>query len=90
MNILRGKHTTARITARDTDDGCLAQIQGLCDHPAFTNPIVIMPDAHAGKGAVIGFTMARRVGGARGGGRGHRMRGPGRTARRALGRPRRV
>ena len=57
MDILRGKYTTARITARDTDDGCLAQIQGLCDHPAFTNPIVIMPDAHAGKGAVIGFTM---------------------------------
>jgi RNA-splicing ligase RtcB len=29
----------------------------MTDHEAFTNPIVIMPDTHAGKGSVIGFTM---------------------------------
>ena len=27
------------------------------NHPAFTNDIAIMPDTHAGKGVVIGFTM---------------------------------
>ena len=27
------------------------------NHPAFTNPVAIMPDTHAGMGSVIGFTM---------------------------------
>ena len=29
----------------------------MVNHPAFTNPIRIMPDCHAGKGSVIGFTI---------------------------------
>ncbi|MFW9871583.1 MAG: RtcB family protein [Candidatus Thorarchaeota archaeon] len=33
------------------------QIYEFLNHPAFTNPISIMPDCHVGKGAVIGFTM---------------------------------
>lgn len=54
---ITGQYTTALVTTKDLDDGCIRQIQQICDHPAFENPIAIMPDAHAGKGAVIGFTM---------------------------------
>lgn len=54
---IEGKYTTAHITTDDIDSACVEQIRGLCGHPAFTNSIAIMPDAHAGKGAVIGFTM---------------------------------
>jgi tRNA-splicing ligase RtcB len=54
---IEGKYTKAHITTDDIDEACVEQIAGLCSHPAFTNPIAIMPDAHAGKGAVIGFTM---------------------------------
>jgi RNA-splicing ligase RtcB len=40
------------------DDMTRSQIQGFLDHPAFENSyIAIMPDCHAGKGAVIGMTM---------------------------------
>ena len=54
---IKGTYTTAHVTTDDIDEKCVEQIRGLCGHPAFTNPIAIMPDAHAGKGAVIGFTM---------------------------------
>lgn len=37
--------------------GCLEQIETLIDHPAFTEPVRIMPDTHWGAGAPIGFTM---------------------------------
>jgi len=39
------------------DPTCAAQIIQFINHPAFTNPVVIMPDTHAGEGSVIGFTM---------------------------------
>jgi RNA-splicing ligase RtcB len=40
------------------DDSTKEQIQGFLNHPAFANThIAIMPDCHAGKGAVVGFTM---------------------------------
>ena len=40
------------------DDTTRLQIQRMLDHPAFAKTyIAIMPDCHAGKGAVIGFTM---------------------------------
>ena len=57
MDKIVGKHTTALLTAKNLDESCVIQIQQICNHPAFKNPIAIMPDAHAGKGAVIGFTM---------------------------------
>lgn len=57
---LTGAHTTARIMV-DEDDlveaGCLDQIRELIDHPAFTEPVRIMPDTHRGAGAPIGFSM---------------------------------
>jgi len=45
------------IPIEDLGDSCVAQIQRFLDHPAFTEHMAIMADAHAGAGAVIGFTM---------------------------------
>lgn len=42
----------------EIDDTTKEQIQEMLNHPAFAGSyIVIMPDCHAGNGAVIGFTM---------------------------------
>ncbi|MEA3496008.1 MAG: RtcB family protein [Bacteroidota bacterium] len=41
----------------DVEPECIKQIQNMIDHSAFTKDVVIMPDTHAGKGSVIGFTM---------------------------------
>ncbi|WP_330630711.1 RtcB family protein [Halocatena halophila] len=54
---LNGKYTDATVIAEEVDNYCLEQIQELINHEAFTEPVKIMPDAHAGAGAVIGFTM---------------------------------
>jgi RNA-splicing ligase RtcB len=54
---LDGKYTSALIFVEDLEPSCLAQINRFCNHPAFTNPIAVMPDAHKGKGACIGFSM---------------------------------
>ena len=54
---VRGKYAEARIFAQDVDPGAREQIKNFLDHPAFDGAKVrIMPDVHAGKGAVIGFT----------------------------------
>ncbi|MDR9381606.1 MAG: RtcB family protein, partial [Natronomonas sp.] len=44
------------------DEGLVAsnvldQLDDLVEHPAFTEPIRMMPDAHVGAGAPVGFTM---------------------------------
>lgn len=52
-----GKYTTAKVMIDDIEETCAAQIVELINHPAFTNPVAIMPDTHAGAGSVIGFTM---------------------------------
>lgn len=52
-----GKYTTAKVMIDNVDEATYAQITQFVNHPAFTNPIAIMPDTHAGKGSVIGFTM---------------------------------
>jgi RNA-splicing ligase RtcB len=54
---INGESTTAEIKTTNVDDYCLEQVETLTDSEAFQNPIKIMPDAHAGAGAVIGFTM---------------------------------
>ncbi|MBX0293721.1 RtcB family protein [Haloarcula nitratireducens] len=57
---LAGEYTTARVMVEDeslVEAGCLDQIQSLVDHPAFTEPVRVMPDTHWGAGAPIGFTM---------------------------------
>jgi len=41
----------------DVEESCVSQIHHFTNHLAFTNPVAIMSDCHAGKGSVIGFTM---------------------------------
>lgn len=57
MYTINGKYTNALLTIDDIEQDCIAQIITMVNNVAFTNPIVIMPDTHAGKGSVIGFTM---------------------------------
>lgn len=58
MIVMKGKYNTANIMIDTIDETTKAQIQSFLNHPAFGNTyIAIMPDCHAGKGAVIGFTM---------------------------------
>lgn len=54
---IKGKYTTAKVMIDEVEESCIAQIIQMVNHPAFTNPIAIMPDTHSGKGSVIGFTM---------------------------------
>jgi len=57
MIIYKGKYTDAKVMIDEIDETCASQINNFINHPAFTNPVAIMPDAHTGKGSVIGFTM---------------------------------
>ncbi len=57
MITVTGKYSNANIMIDDVEESCMSQIQYFVNHLAFTNPIIIMPDTHAGKGSVIGFTM---------------------------------
>ena len=57
MITLPGKYTTAKIMIDNIEQTCMSQIIQFINHPAFTNPVAIMPDTHFGKGSVIGFTM---------------------------------
>ncbi len=54
---IQGKYTKATIFANTVEESCVSQIYQMVNHPAFTEPVAIMPDCHAGKGSVIGFTM---------------------------------
>ncbi len=57
MQIIQGKHNIAKVMIDEIDDETRSQIQSFVNHPAFAGAkIVIMPDCHAGKGSVIGFT----------------------------------
>lgn len=54
---LRGKYNTAKVFTDELEESAIGQIIGFLNHVAFKNGnIAIMPDAHYGKGAVIGFT----------------------------------
>jgi tRNA-splicing ligase RtcB len=57
MYEIKGKYTTAKIMIDDVEESCISQIVAMVNHPSFTQPISIMPDTHAGKGSVVGFTM---------------------------------
>ena len=54
---IHGKHGIAKIMIDEIEPQCMDQLQLMLSHPAFTNPVRIMPDTHAGKGSVVGFTM---------------------------------
>jgi tRNA-splicing ligase RtcB (3'-phosphate/5'-hydroxy nucleic acid ligase) len=57
MFTIEGKYTTTMVFADQVEASCIAQITAMVNHPAFTGAVAIMPDTHAGKGSVIGFTM---------------------------------
>ena len=57
MITLRGKYTTADIFSDFIEETSKTQIMQMINSPGVTNPVKIMPDFHAGKGSVIGFTM---------------------------------
>jgi RNA-splicing ligase RtcB len=51
------KNKNVKIFTNMIEDAAAAQIEKIADHPAFINAkIRIMPDVHAGKGCVCGFT----------------------------------
>ncbi len=61
---INGKFTSAKIYAKEFDNGVIKQVQTICDHPLFENcDVRIMPDCHRGKGCVIGFTSTMPMGG---------------------------
>lgn len=59
MIILNGNCNFAKIFTDKLDDTTKEQLEGMLNHPVFgeKKQIRIMPDCHAGKGSVIGFTM---------------------------------
>lgn len=54
---LQGKYTNAIVMTETAESSCLDQIRDMINSPAFDKQVVIMPDTHAGKGSVVGFTM---------------------------------
>lgn len=56
--IIKGRYTSAVVYVVNLDPMSEKQIQALCDAPFVEGEdIRIMPDAHAGKGCVIGYTQ---------------------------------
>lgn len=54
---IQGKYTSAVVMTDQIEQECIDQIQSLCSQKMFQNAkIRIMPDCHAGKGCVVGFT----------------------------------
>lgn len=54
---LKGKYETAKVMTDMVDQETISQIINICNQESFQgSDIRIMPDCHAGKGAVIGFT----------------------------------
>jgi RNA-splicing ligase RtcB len=53
----QGQYGHAKVMIDKVESSTVQQIYEFLNHEAFTNPIAIMPDTHAGAGAVIGFTM---------------------------------
>ena len=57
MKTVNGIYASAKIFTDTIEDYAISQIKMLCDNEAFKGSrIRIMPDVHAGKGCVIGFT----------------------------------
>lgn len=55
---ISGKYNVAHVMIDQIDQSTRDQILSFVNHPAFANTYIsIMPDCHAGKGAVVGFTM---------------------------------
>jgi RNA-splicing ligase RtcB len=57
MFTITGKHNFANVMIDYIDEETTRQIYSFLNHPAFADTyIAIMPDTHAGAGAVIGYT----------------------------------
>ncbi len=54
---VRGKYTDAHIMIDEMDNSTMSQVVEMINNEVFVNPVRIMPDCHAGKGCVVGFTM---------------------------------
>ena len=54
---IKGKYTSAYLTIDEFEEQLINQVNQTVNHVAFNNKIVLMPDAHAGKGCSVGFTM---------------------------------
>jgi len=57
MITIRGKYNEAIVYHNTADESSTSQIMQMMNSPVLTNPVRIMPDFHAGKGSVVGFTM---------------------------------
>ncbi|WKA57050.1 RtcB family protein [Planococcus shenhongbingii] len=58
MKIIKGKYSDAKVFTNNIDDVTVSQIEGFLNEELTKEANVrIMPDCHAGKGAVIGTTM---------------------------------
>lgn len=57
MIVINGRYTNAAVYCDNISESAYEQIHRLCDHPMFGAAVIrVMPDCHAGKGCVIGFT----------------------------------
>ncbi len=57
MQVIKGKYNSAKVFIDTCEDTCIEQIRDLLDQAPFRDAKVrIMPDCHAGKSCVIGFT----------------------------------
>jgi len=57
MITYKGKYNSANVMLDEVEETTEKQIRGFLEHPAFSHTyIAIMPDCHAGAGAVIGYT----------------------------------
>lgn len=58
MISIDGKCGSAIAYAKNLEKGAIGQLNALCDQPFARDSVIrVMPDAHAGKGCVIGTTM---------------------------------
>jgi tRNA-splicing ligase RtcB len=54
---IKGKYTTAFLTINEFEEQLINQANNMTNHIAFDNKIVLMPDAHSGRGVCVGFSM---------------------------------
>jgi len=54
---IKGRFATAKVFARSIENEALLQIKAICDNELYEGQTIrIMPDVHAGKSALVGFT----------------------------------
>ena len=54
---ITGRFATAKVFARSIENEALLQIKAICDNQLYAGQTIrIMPDVHAGKSALVGFT----------------------------------